>query len=252
MVSTPNYQFLQPDPNDFVNVVTQLNDNLTKVDQDMNRYDVQIFTADGTWTKPARCKRVRVRVQGGGGSGGGAAATGVGQISLSGAGGGGGYSEKTFLATALSSTETVNVGAGGAAATAGANPGNAGGTSRFATGKAYEVNATGGNGGSAGAAGSGSGNVAGGTGGVGSGGDINVQGSDGCNAIHNNTIAHATAHGGSSELGGSARADTVSSVGNAGKSYGGGSSGAVNYAGSLGAKQSAAGGQGVVIVENWY
>src|SRR5436190_6103559 len=119
MVSTPNYQLFQPDDDDFVDVFTQIDDNFTKIDQDMNRYDIQIFTASGTWTKPARCKRVSLIVVGGGGSGGGAGATAAGQSASGGGGGGGGYSTKLFLGTDLSATEPVGIGAGGVAATAG-------------------------------------------------------------------------------------------------------------------------------------
>ncbi|MGB3900444.1 MAG: hypothetical protein WA973_18055 [Mesorhizobium sp.] len=79
----------------------------------------EVFTASGTWTKPAGLPPdalIRVQVWGGGGGGGGRKG-----------GGGGGYSEGVFLASSLSSTVIVTVGAGGANASTGAN----GGTSKF-------------------------------------------------------------------------------------------------------------------------
>lgn len=252
--STTNYGLVKPTAgtNEPVDVTQHLDDNWDKIDQDMNRFDEQRFTASGTWNKPARCKRVEVEVQGGGASGGGAAATGISQIALAGGGAGGGYAKKLFLATALSASETVDVGAGGAAAAAGANPGLNGSVSRFATGKAYVVTANGGTGGTGGGAGAGNGNIAGGDGGTATGGDINITGSDGGNAIHNNTFAHATGYGGGSFLAGLSRADVVSGTGFAGSDYGGGSSGAVNYLQSTAAKASTPGGNGIVIVRSYY
>lgn len=250
MVSTPNYQFLQPDPNDFVNVITQLNDNFAKVDQDMNRFDWNIFTASGTWTKPARCKRVEVIVVGGGSSGGGCGATAGGQSSSGTGGAGGGWSRKLFLATSLSATETVDVGAGGAASAAGANPGNAGGTSKFATGKAYEVSATGGGAGVGGGASAVYLIIDGPFGGTGAGGDINGTGGDGGPSSVLNGLSVPTCIGGDSLLAGITMPLTAS--GRAGKAYGGGSSGAINYGSGGVVKASLAGAPGIVIVRNYY
>lgn len=250
MVSTPNYQLLQPDPADFVNVTTQIDDNLTKIDQDMNRFDVQVFTATGTWTKPARCKRVDVEVQGGGGGSGGCAATGAGQTALTGGGGAGGYSRKSFLATALSSSETVTVGAGGNGGAAGNNNGTGGGDSSFATGKAYVVTGVGGNPSNGSAAGTGSGGVAGGSGGNATGGDINCPGGDGGSAVFAAAITLAAGNGGASILG-TMSVGNVTGPANNGHSYGSGASGGFN-AQSLGARAGANGTAGVVIVRNYY
>lgn len=79
------------------------------------------FNASGTWTKDAGL--VRVLVQAWGGGGGGAATTG--SSNEAGGGGGGGFSEKWFEASELASTETVTIGAGGAAVSnADGNTGN--------------------------------------------------------------------------------------------------------------------------------
>lgn len=252
--STPNFGFRKPVDADTVNVTTDLDDNWDKVDQDMNRFDRQVFTASGTWNKPARCKRVVVRVVGGGGSGGGAGTTGGGQAACAGGGGGGGYAEKLYLASALAGSEPVTVGAGGAAAAAGSNPGNQGATSDFANGKAYVVQATGGGGGVGMAATGGPFSANPGTGGVGSGGDLNVIGSQGGIGI---VIGGASVipanYGGASIFGGlvSSSVNLSLTTGTPGKLYGGGSSGA--YVGASQAQQaSTAGAAGIVIVDNYY
>ncbi len=98
-------------------------DNSTKIATtayvDRNR-DTQIFTSNGTWTKPAGLSSTAlVYVQMWGGGGGGSAGYYAG-------GGGGGYYEFTVLASDLGATESVVVGTGGALATAGGNSSFAG------------------------------------------------------------------------------------------------------------------------------
>jgi len=94
--------------------------------------DVQVFTANGTWTKPSGLTasgKVEIEMVGAGGAGGGAASTAAGQISLGGPGAAGIYFKGIIAASALGATETVVVGVGGTGVSGAA--GNAGGTSRF-------------------------------------------------------------------------------------------------------------------------
>ncbi|TIC78770.1 glycine-rich domain-containing protein [Nocardioides sp. GY 10127] len=81
-----------------------------------------VFTASGTWTKPAGLRKLVVEAIGAGGSGG----SGM----LSSGGGGGGYAVETFNAEDLPATVPVTVGAGGASVAKG-NAGLDGGESGF-------------------------------------------------------------------------------------------------------------------------
>lgn len=185
---------------------------------------IQVFTASGTYTKPAGLKRVKVTVVGGSGGGGSGQSDSAGNFSSGGSGGGAGGAIKLIATASVGSTETVTVGGGGSGGAGGLQAnGTAGGTSSFGA----HVSASGGG------AGTGSGTAAGGGGGAagsGSGGEINYSGAPGNTGEYNTTTNFI---GGSP--GGSA-------------AFGFGS-------GGMGGRQDLAGGAGtagIVIVEEFY
>ncbi len=150
--------------------------------RDTNRVlNIQEFTANGTWTKPAGTPGdalVIVDLWGAGG-GGGANANGGG-------GGGGSFRRQIFKASDLSSTVSVTVPAGGAVNTAGGN--STFGSLLTAYGGAAGANAAGGGGGggggrmgagSAGSSGTGGGGGRGGGGGGGAASNASSGGSAG-------------------------------------------------------------------------
>lgn len=217
---------------------------------------VQVFTASGTYTKPAGLKRALVKVQAPGGGGGGADTDtgGGGGLKAGGGGGAGGYSEELLEASAIAATETVTIGAVGTAGSAtNGTDGVAGGTTSFGT----LLQATGG------APGTGTGLDStggtkvfmGGAGGVGSNGTINTWGGGGTAGLAVNSATNPAAiggAGGNSVFGSGARsnASTVDATGAVGNTYGGGGAGgvAVTDAGGAGG----AGGPGIIIVYEYY
>lgn len=210
----------------------------------------QVFSAGGTWTKPAGALAVLVEVHGGGGGSGGTAATGSGTRAASGAGGGGGYAQKIFAASALGATEQVTVGAAGAAGAAGDFNGGAGGTSSFGAAGTL-VQATGGGGGAGAAATSTAVTEDGGLGGVGSGGDINAAGQPGDSGrILAGPATLPIANGGPSHWGGGGLCG-AGAAGTAGQGVGGGGGGSTANASDV-AHAGAAGTAGLVVVTTWY
>jgi hypothetical protein len=135
---------------------------------DGNLVSMQVFTASGTWTKPAGITRIFVEVRGSGGGGG--AATSTPNIQVGAGGGQGGRGIKLIDVTAITS-ETVTVGASGTGG-GGGGSGGTGGTVSFGS----HITALGGAGGVGGGV---SARGIGGPGGTCSGGDVNFRGQAG-------------------------------------------------------------------------
>lgn len=192
----------------------------------------EVFTSNGTWTRPSGVTSVIVECIGAGG-GGGESDAGAGADQAGGGGGGGGYA---MAEVAVSGNVTVTVGPGGAGGTGGgasSNDGSAGGNSSFAG----DVTVTG-NGGSGGKAGdNGTPNGSGGQGGTSSNADLSVPGK-----IGGTRTSTTSGEGGDSHMGFGGRLVT-NGIGTAGTNYGGGGSGG-NKSGADGG----AGAGGVVIV----
>lgn len=208
----------------------------------------QVFTANGTWTKPLNCVYVEVEVIGGGGGGGAAAVTTTGQHSGGSGGGAGGYAKMTFPAAQLASNETIVVGSGGAGGvTSGA--GVAGASSTFSTG-ANQVTGGGGSRGEGQAVSTGVVGVFGGAGGTGSGptGVVVAKGGPGVHRWGNASSA-VSGEGGSSIYGGGGEARSGNAAGSPGF-YGGGGSGG-NAANGGGTQTGGKGGDGLVIVTSY-
>lgn len=187
----------------------------------------QQFTASGTWTKPAGCKRILVFGTGGGGGGGDATSSNHGV----GGGGAGGTSIKFIDVSAISS-ETVTIGGGGAGGTGGGN-GATGGNTTFGA----HFTASGGAGGTGDSS-----PPDGGTGGTAATGNINIPGGDGNVGIF--LTGGISGNGGASFWGGGARGTGTSGNGVNANAYGAGGSGGF----STGSAAGGAGAGGIVWV----
>lgn len=212
---------------------------------------IQKFTASGTWTKPARAKRVRVRLVGAGGAGGGAAAAASGQASKGGGGGAGAYAEKWFDASDLTATVAVTVGVG-PTGVAGVNGGN-GGTTSFGS----FLSGSGGFGGAFAGSSVAIWGAAGGAGASTTTGspDLAISGGAGGLGFSGPGLGGGGA-GGSSALGGGGAGTNVSNAGQSipgGNATGAGGGGGGGLSTSTGAAAKGGdGGDGLVIVETYY
>lgn len=238
-------QFDAPIVIEFLNDEIQITPRLTLGDRKDFGGDMttQVFTADGTWTRPSGLRFVRVRVVGGGGGGGGA--TSGGGHGSAGFGAAGGDSIKVIQAADLGATETVTIGTGGAGGAAGNNDGTAGTTTSFGA----HLSATGGGFGEGSAGSTGDLTSLGGNGGSGSNGDINTNGEDGSNGRVSGGKGAVVGTSGSSVFGGGRRTAGFTN-GLDGTSPGAGGSGAL----AVGATDRAggAGADGVAIVEEFF
>lgn len=213
--------------------------------------EIQTYTADDTWTKPAGAKSVFVQGWGAGGGG------GTGSTNSGGGGGGGGaYIERTFNASDLSATEAIVVGTG-AAETAGENS-SFGGTKLIAygggAGKSQANQGGGGGGGGQGSIGNDgvTGTGVGGAGGAisgGAGGAPGVAsllgGGGGGSAGNTGSAGGLSAYGGGGGGGGATNGGAPGNGGAAASSfYGGGGGGGGGGTGGGAAGTSTYGGAG--------
>lgn len=179
--------------------------------------NLQVFTSPGTWTNPGNVTKVKVTVTGGGGRGGfGTAKAG---------GGGGGGTAIEVIPFPSGTNVPVTVGGGN------------GGTSSFGP----YCSATGGSIGSTTPTRS-----VGGAGGVGSGGQLNIRGSGGGNALVTGPNAEAGGGDGGNSYFGGGGLGGGNIVATNGGSYGGGGGGRGNISAPTASGNGAA---GVVVVE---
>lgn len=200
-----------------------------------------------TYTVPAGVYRLVVHVQGPGGGGGGGDQGGAGACGAAGGGGGGGYANKTYSVTP-GQTFTYTIGLKGTGGTAGNNAGNNGTANTVFDSGGSPVTGGLGNGGASMAAGTGLAAAVGGAGGSATGGDKNIAGVTGDQAIRTASNVFRAGQGGLSGLGlGSAWVSSGAANGVGYGSGGGGGSAFTTTADVAGGD----GTDGVIIVEEF-
>ena len=174
--------------------------------------NVQTFTTtgSGTYTPTSGMSYCIVECVGGGGAGGGVSVSGTGNGKGANGGGGGGYCRKVYSAATIGASQSLSVGAAASNTTFGS-----GGTLITASAGTSAAQSTN------------SGIGARGVGGSASGGDLNIKGQDGLDAISIGSITGVSAMGGA---GGS----TVYGFGGYGNGGTGGSGGAASGYGAGG------------------
>ena len=190
----------------------------------ISNVNIQIFTANGTYTPNTNMKKCLLIAVGAGGAGVG----GTGTDTASGGGGGGGTAIKLVANSVIGSAQTVTIGIG-ATAVAGTN-----------TSVGIIVLATGGSVGVEGGSTTLGTGGAGGVGGVGSNSDLNIVGEAGARSVLYSTTLGEGGNGGRSLFGGAGRGGSDNTPGNTGGLYGGGgggghASGTPDIAGGAGA-----------------
>lgn len=203
----------------------------------------QVFTSSGTWNRPTGCRKIKVTVVGGGGGGGGC--TGASNQAGLGGGGGSGSAVIGWIDVTAVSSVAVTIGAGGASGDTTPSNGGTGGTSSFG---AYN-SAAGGSGGLLMTAGTSFITGAGGAGGTATGGDVNCNGNAGGRSLRINGTDFLASGSGSPSIFGGAGRQVVNSAGENGANGGGGAGGAT---GGTTARAGGVGGDGIVIVEEFY
>jgi phage-related tail fiber protein len=210
--------------------------------------NVQKFTASGVYIPTPGMKKVRVRMVGGGSGSGGSPATSSTQTSASGGGASGSYAEALLTAQDIGASQVVTIGAAGVAGTAAA-AGGAGGTTSLGT----LVSAPGGLATLPGIAVANTlfGLVPGGSpGGISFGGNLlNSAGQPGAPAILVNASTLA-GHGANSPFGSGGVGAGINVVASPGTGYGSGGGG-VAVTPSTAARVGAAGGPGIIILEEY-
>jgi hypothetical protein len=206
-----------------------------------------VLTSGTSFTTGLTTNTIFVRLLGAGGAGGGATSN-AGNISCAGGGASGGYAEKTFVVTP-NTAYTYQIGAGGAGGINGANAGNQGTNTFFVVG-ATNVVANGGPGGAAApAAGATTTRLGGARPSQSTSGDLNASGVAGDNGFSVSVTIGWSGAGGASLMAGGGPSSNANGNGAAGVNFGSGGAGAV----TVGAANATggAGGQGVIIVDEF-